>query len=117
CEQEHAVGYRLRQDGREPTVARGEESREVIVVGQVVLIVIPHSSRRIWIDRTGPTDSAIRSIEEVAHGEHRAFVAAGRLPCRISTSQRYIVMALIPGGGQIFRALRLLMERLHLHVR
>ena len=92
-----------------PCVAGREERRQIVVVRQIVLIVITHSTRP---DRIVRRVLLARRIEEVVHRERTTRECIRRAPCRIAADQVCIVMALIPRGREVLRTNRCLVERL-----
>ncbi len=98
--QVHAIGYGVGEDWGVPAVAGGKESGEVIVVGQVRLVVVPHGAGSVGVELLG--DGA-GGIEEAGHAERAWGKSSGRGPGGVAPDQRCVVMVLVPRGREVFR--------------
>src|SRR5215472_10134028 len=94
-----------------PRIAGREETGEVVVVRQILLIVVTEGTRAGRIiqisDRCG-------GVEEIVHGERTVGKGGGCVPSRIAAGQRCIVMAFVPRRGEILGTNRGFVEGLYL---
>ncbi len=74
CHQVHAVGHCVGQNRGVPGVAGSEECGQVVIVGQICLIVVPHGARAVGIELRR---DVVSGIEKSLH-EERAVSKRGR---------------------------------------
>src|ERR1700730_3377760 len=73
----HPVGHGIGEDGRVPGVAGGEEAGEVVVVGQVRLVVVGYGGIAIQIVFFR---DVVRGVEKIVHAEIASSESGGSGP-------------------------------------